>query len=211
METANHKKRSISAVTALILAIIGLLLSAIPIVNNFAFVLAVIALIFGVVGFFATKNNKKKGRKTVIIAFILAILACVIVLASQKFYSDSLDNAGKQIQKSADNASGKNTSNILGKDVDVTLGAFQVTTPDEFTTNTQLPVTVTNKDSQPKSYSIQIEAVDASGTRIVDDTVYANNLSSKQTQNFKAFEYVDPDKVEAVKKAKFKVVSVSQY
>jgi hypothetical protein len=207
---ATGVKRSISTVTALIIAIISLLLSPVPIVNNFAFVLAVIALIFGFIGLRATKKGKKKGRKMAIISLILAVLACAIVLASQKFYGDSLDKAGKDIQTSVNNSSGKNTSNLLGKAVTVDIGAFQVT-PDQYTTSTSLPVKVTNKENSSKSYSIQIEAVDSSGTRIDDDTVNVNNLGANQSQDFKAFEFVQSDKVDALKTSTFKVASVSQY
>lgn len=210
MEAHNEKKRSISAVTALVIAIISLLLSAIPIINNFAFVLAVIAIIFGFIGLSGTRKGKKKGRKMAIISLILAVLACVIVLASQEFYGNSLDKAGKDIQTSVDNSSGKNTSNLLGKAVTVDIGAFQVT-PDQYTTNTSLPVKVTNKANSSKTYTIQIEAVDSTGTRIDDDTVNATNLGANESQDFKAFEFVQSDKVEALKTATFKVASVSQY
>lgn len=210
MEATKEVKRSISAVTSLVIAIISLLLSPIPIVNNFAFVLAIIAIIFGLVGLGATKKGKKKGRKMVIISLILAVLACVVVLASQKFYGDALDKTSKDIQTSADNSSGKNTSNLLGKAVTVDIGAFQVV-PDQYTTNTSLPVKVTNKENSSKSYSIQIEAVDSSGSRIADDTVSANNLGAHQSQDFKAFEFVESGKVDALKTATFKVASVSQY
>ena len=211
MEKHHEKKRSISAVTALVIAIISLLLSAVPIVNNFAFVLAIIAIIFGFIGLSGTRKGKKKGRKMAIISLILAILACAVVLASQKFYGDSLDKASKDIQTSVDNSSGKNTSNLLGKAVTVDIGVFQVTTPDQYTTNTSLPVKVTNKENTSKSYNIQIEAVDSTGTRIDDDTVNVTNLGANQSQDFKAFEFVQSDKVDALKTATFKVASVSQH
>ena len=210
MDGHHTSKRSISAVVALVLAIVALLLSAIPIINNFAFVLAVLAIIFGFIGLRGTRKKGHTGQTMAIVAMVLAVLAGIIVIASQKFYVDTVDKAGKEVQKSVDKATGKNTSDILGKDVEVTLGSFLVV-PDQYTTTTNLPVKVTNKLSTSKSYSIQIEAVDQAGTRIAEDTVYANSLGAKQSQDFKAFEYVQSDKVEALKTAKFKVATVSQY
>jgi len=142
---------------------------------------------------------------------VLGVLACVVVLASQAWYGNALDKASKDVQTSVDKSSGKKTKQILGKEVDVNLGQFSVTTDQYGVASTDLPVTVTNKDSQPKTYSIQIEAVDQNGKRLTDDTVYANNLGGHQSQDFKSFQYVDPDKVDAVKTAKFRIVSVSQY
>lgn len=206
--TKNDESRPLSAVIGLVIAIVALLLSAVPIVNNFAFVLAVVSLVFGFVAMRATKKGKSNGRKMAISVVVLSLLAGVIVLASQSFYSKSLDEASKDVQKSVDTATGKNTDELLGKKVDVTLGTFTVNAAEY---SSELPVKVTNLDSASKSYNIQIEAVDSSNARIAEDTVYANNLGSNQSQNFKAFQFVATDKYESMKAAKFKIVQVSQY
>lgn len=128
-------------------------------------------------------------------------------------YSQALNkvsNAAKNASTSLSNASGDRTAELLKSDVTVTLGQFTVTA-DQYMTNTELPVTVVNRASDKKSYTIHIEAVDASGNRITDDTVYANDLTAGQKQDFKAFAYVPSDKVDALKAAKFNIVSVSQF
>jgi len=205
------KKRSISGVIGLVIAITGLVLSPVPIVNNFAFVLALIAIIFAIVGLVKTKGNKMKGRNTAIVALVIGVLAGAIVLGSQAFYGNEINKLGKDLQTSTDKASGKKTNELLGKELDVTLDVFSVT-PDEYGYNTtSLPVKVTNKTSSTKSYTIQVEAVDQNGTRLAEDTVSVNNLGGKQAQDFKAFQYVDTGKVDALKTAKFKVSTVSQY
>jgi hypothetical protein len=204
------ESRPVSAIVGLIIAIIALVLSAVPIVNNFAFVLAVISLVFGIVAVRATKKRNKSGRKMAIAVIILSVLAGVIVLASQAFYADTIDKAVDQAQESIDTATGKKTDELLGKEVDVTIGTIEIVTED-FNTSSTLPVKVTNKNSQAKSYSIQIEAVDANGTRIDEDSIYVNSLGSNQSQDFKAFQFVSTDKYDALKSAQFKVVSVSQY
>jgi hypothetical protein len=213
-EGVNKGKRSISTVIALILGIIALILSPVPIINNFAFVIAIVGLIFGIVGYQKTKNGQKKGRKTSIISIILTVLAGVIVLASQAFYSDAIDDAvdtaDKEAKESFDSSTGKNTDDLLANDVSVEIGKFQVK-EDEFMTETTLPVKITNKNSEAKSYEIKIEAVDSTGKRIADDTVYVDNLGASQSQEFKAFQFVESDKVSTLRKAKFKILTVSQY
>ncbi len=201
---------SLSSMIGLIISIIGLLLSAVPIINNFAFLLLAISLILGIVGVIKTKKNKKRGRKLAITAVILSVIGIVVVIASQSFYGSVLDKTGDEINKSVDESTGKSTNKILGKDVDVKLGTFTAI-PGEFMTNTKLPVTVKNKTKETKSYSIQIEAIDASGKRITDDTVSVDNLGANQSQDFKAFEYVEDGQIKALKSATFKVASVSQF
>lgn len=206
------QKKSGLALAGVIIGAIALLLSAIPIINNFAFVLAALSLIFGIIGLKQARKSKRA-----LAAVILSVLAIIVVLASQAFYGKavndvgkSLDQAAKQADQSMADASGKNTDKLLGKVVDVKLGTFSATEAD-YVTNTELPVTVTNKASAQKTYSIEIEAVDASGKRIADDTVYANDLKAGQSQDFKAFQYVESDKIDALKTATFNVLTVSQY
>ncbi len=81
----------------------------------------------------------------------------------------------------------------------------------DFITKTTLPVTAENKANEKKTYHIEIEAVDEKETRITQDTVYVNDLNPNQSGEYKVFEYVSSDKLSALKKAKFKVASISMY
>lgn len=195
------KRTSGFATASLVLGIIGVCLSFIPIINNVAFVLAIMAIIFGVVAL-----AKKASKGIAIAGVIISVIAIVIVINSQKALSEGLETLGKELDK----ATGSSTEEILGKDVDVVLGDFEVT-KDEFFTNTKLNVKVTNKTSENKSFSIQIEAVNADGSRITTDYVYANNLTAGQSQDFEAFSLISSDKVEALKNATFKIVEASMY
>ena len=80
-----------------------------------------------------------------------------------------------------------------------------------FITKTTLPVTAENKANEKKTYHIEMEAVDEKGTRITQDIVYVNDLNPNQSDEYKIFEYVSSDKLSALKKAKFKVASISMY
>lgn len=198
------------ALASLIIAGVALLMSAVPIINNFAFFLAGISLILGITGVILSKKTHA-GRGKAVAGIILSVLAIGVVFASQAFYGSVLDTASSEIKESTDKASGNSTEQLLKNDVTVTIGSFATTVGEYDVVTTELPVTVTNKNTEKKSYSIQIEAVDANGTRIADETVYANDLGAGQTQTFKAFAYVASDKLEAMKAATFKIVSVSQY
>lgn len=186
---------------SLVLGIIGICTSFIPIINNLSFVMGLLSVIFGIIAFV-----KKDSKGKVITSIILGILAIAITINSQKALSDSLDAVSKELNK----ATGGSTEEILKNDVEVTLGKFQVT-KGQYSTDTKLVVTVKNKTAETKSFSIQVEAVDANGSRINQDYVYANNLTAGQSQDVEIFNYVASDKLEAMKQATFKIVEASMY
>ena len=138
---------------------------------------------------------------------ILGILAIIITLSAQKTVSDSLDALSEDL----DTASGENTEQVLANDVDVALGDFEATTDEDGLTDTKLTVKVTNKTNETKSFTIQVEAVDANGNRINQDYVYANNLTAGQSQDFDIFQFVSSDEVKAMQNATFNIVEASAY
>ena len=105
---------------------------------------------------------------------------------------------------------GTNTEKVL-KQVDVDMGNFEVETDEYGFNETKLTVKITNKTNETKSFSFKIEAVDENGNRISDDTIYANDLTSGQSQNFDIFEYVESEKIDAMKNAKFNIIEASMY
>lgn len=185
---------------ALVLGIIGACTSFIPIINNLSFVLGVIAIIFAIVALV-----QKAGKGKIVASIILGILAIVITLSAQKLASDSLNKVSNDLNK----ASGNSTEEVLKDDADVTIGAFQFSTSKYGYSTTELPVTVKNKTSGTKSFSVQIEAVDSNGSRIDTDYASANNLAAGQSQEFKLFTLVSSDKLDSIKNATFKIVEVS--
>lgn len=201
----NENEKSGFATAALVLGIIGVVLSFIPIINNAAFVLGALALIFAIVALV-----KKKSVATAIVSLALAVASMGITLAMQKSLGDAIDEGMEEVSTSIDDMSGENTEDVLKNDVGVDLGDFTAT-EDEFGIGTsKMTVSVTNKTDEKKSFSIQIEAVDAGGKRIADDTVYANDLNAGQSQDFEAFTLVQSDQYEALRAAEFKIVSVSK-
>ena len=195
-----EEKKTGFSVAAMVLGIIGICLSFIPIVNNVSFILGVLSVIFAIISLV-----KKSGKAKAIVGLILGILSVVITLSLRNSWSKSLDDVGKDL----DNMTGDNTEEILKKDVDVNIGKLNVTTDEYGYSDSELVVTVTNKSKEKKSFTIHIEAVDNTGKRIDDDYVYANDLNSGQTQDFKIFTLVSSEKLEQMKSAEFKIIDVS--
>lgn len=201
MANNEQTEKSGLCTAGLVLGIVGLCTSFIPIINNLSFVMGILAVIFGFV------SIKKAGKGKMIATIVLGVLAIMITLSTQKTLSDSLDD----ISKDLDTATGKNTEQVLGTSVDVVLGNFEVTKKQYGINETKLPVKVTNKTNETKSFSIQIEAVSQDGTRITTDYIYANNLTAGQSQEFKIFEYVQSEILEKMKNAKYNIVEVSMH
>ena len=201
-----EKKKSGFGTASLVLGIIGICTSFIPIVNNLSFVLGLIGGIFAIVSLI-----KKASKGQAIAVIILCVLAMVITVNSQKALSDSLSNSLNEVSANLDKATGSSTEEILANDVDAQLGNFEVTNGSYGIKDTKLTVKVTNKTSEKKSFNLHIEAVDASGARINEDYVFANDLSAGQSQNFDIFTYVSSDKLSAMQNATFKIVEASMY
>lgn len=194
-------KKSGLCTAGLVLGIVGVCTSFIPLINNLSFLLGILAVIFGLV------SIKKASKGKMIATVVLGILSIVITLGAQKATSDALD----AVSDTLDTATGSNTEEVLANDVEVSLGEFEVI-PGEYGLNdTKMTVKVTNKTNETKSFTIQIEAIDAQGNRINQDYIYANNLNAGQSQDFDIFTFVSSDKIETMQNATFKIVEASMY
>lgn len=214
MSKDKTERKSGLAIAGFVIAILAILGSAIPILNNVSFFFAIIALVFGVIGLMAIKKNKRIGQGLAIATIILSILTFVIVLATQSFYGKVADDVNNSVTESVNDSNGTNTDKLLTNSVDVTLGAFVFDAGAEasysYDDTTELPVTIKNKSSEKASYTVKIEAVDASGTRVAEDTIYVSDLNPGQSASEKAFKYVEEGKLDAVKTATFKILEVSK-
>lgn len=95
-------------------------------------------------------------------------------------------------------------------DVDVIFGDF-IVNKNEYFDETLLEVKVKNISDSRATFFITVEAVDEDGVRIGTSTVYADKLNSGQEVYAEAFSYVEEDKLEQYKNAKFKVLEVQKY
>lgn len=199
--------KSISAIVALVLAIIALVLSAVPIINNFAFLLVIVAIVFAIVAIVGTRSGKKSGLGMSIVSLVLAIIAAVVVVGSQAIYSAAIDEATAGLGR----ATGDATEEILGTEVEVKQGTYKLSKGNYGMINSELPITVTNLTDETSSYMIEIEAINAAGDRITQDTIYVNDLGAGQSQNFKAFQYISSDDYNEMKNATFQIMSVGAF
>jgi Predicted multitransmembrane protein len=99
MEKNNEKK--LVGIIALVFAILGLVLSWVPIINNVAAVFAVIGIILGIIALIINRKNKKT---IALVSTILAIISIIIVLATQSMYSKAADHAGKAVSSGISSA-----------------------------------------------------------------------------------------------------------
>lgn len=199
------KKSNALAITGLILGILAMGGSFIPFLNNGSIILGVIGAVFAIIALI-----KKNSKGLTITGLVLCILAVIISFALQDSWGKELDKVSKDLDQSVKDSDGTNTDAILKNDVDVKLGQLNISTDEYGFSESSLGVTVTNKASSKQSYDIEIEAVDAAGNRIMEDYVYANDLAAGQTQEFKIFEYIEDDKIEAMKNATIKIIKVGK-
>lgn len=99
MEKANEKK--LVGIIALVFAILGFVLSWVPIINNVALVFAVIGIVLGVIALVINRQNKKI---IALVSTILSVIAIIIVLVTQSLYGAALDKAGKAVSSGVSSA-----------------------------------------------------------------------------------------------------------
>ena len=189
------------AIAALVLGIAACCLGLIPILGYFAFPLAAIGLLLGII---AISRGTKRGMAITgtglsALGVALAIAGVVIV-----------QNAFSDLDSSMDEIAGNSTDQILQDYLDVQMGRFVITTGD-YTTETALPVTLRNIGSESASFSVQIEAVGSSGTRISDDTAFVQNLAPGQSISQELFKFVADTDLPQMRNATFRIVQVSKY
>ncbi len=96
------QERKVLGILAIIFGGIALLGSWMPIINNFSFILAILALIFGLIGFAV---NRKRPKTLAIIGTVLAVVSIAIVLVTQAMYAKSLKELGKNVEETVSSVS----------------------------------------------------------------------------------------------------------
>jgi hypothetical protein len=129
---------------------------------------------------------------------MLAVLAVAVVAGNLVWGVKTVhDNHAK--------ASGSDTGSVLS-DLDVAFGQFTTGYNGIGQPIRQLEVTVRNKTGKTHSFTIQIEAIDASGKdRIASDELLEQSMAPGETRHVAAFQFADPAQTEALKTATFRV------
>lgn len=210
VQTDTNKPRSGFAIAALVLGIVAAATSFMPIINNASFFIALTGFILAIVAIAGIRKGRNSGKGLAVAGLVLSIVAGLLVLGTQAFYSAVLDEAVDQSTQQLNKMTGDATDDILGVDVEVTIGDYSISKDQYGLVKSDLPVTVKNLLNEPSSFWINIEAVDANGSRINDDTVIVNDLGAGQSTKLDAFAFVSSDDYEAMKNASFNIISVSE-
>ena len=201
-----EKQKTGFGITALVLGIVGLVLSFIPIINNLAFFLGILGVIFGIV---ALVTHNKKGIS--IAGLVTGILAMVITLSLQASWAKSLNEVSDSLNEVSDSLSdmsGENTEQLIETAVDIQLGEF---TADESKWDSGLEVTITNLTDESASFDITIEAINADGDRLGTDWIYVQDLRAGQSTTKEVFNLLSTEDYEDYRNATFTILEVSKY
>ena len=97
-----NEERKVLGILAIIFGAIALFGSWMPIINNLSFVIAILALILGLIGL---AINRKRPKMLAIIGTVLAVVSMVIVIATQLMYARALNNAAKSVEETVSSVS----------------------------------------------------------------------------------------------------------
>ena len=97
-----NEERKVLGILAIIFGAIALFGSWMPIINNLSFVIAILALILGLIGL---AINRKRPKMLAIIGTVLAVVSMVIVIATQLMYARALNNAAKSVEDTVSSVS----------------------------------------------------------------------------------------------------------
>ena len=81
---------SAMAIVGLVLGIFALISSWMPIVNNLSFIVALLGLVFSIIGIVSASRGKSSGKGLAVAALVINVIACVIVLATQSMFTAAL-------------------------------------------------------------------------------------------------------------------------
>ena len=189
-EANGNKATSGMAIAGLVLGILAAVSSWIPIINNFSFILAVIGLVFAIVGVVGTVRGKKAGKGIAIAALVINLVAAGIVLAMQSAMSAAIDDATSglvstedvtvQQQEGTDADAGADSADQQAyaiSDVQMTGDDYSVTISGTFTNNS---------DAEVSYVQVSYRLLDAEGAQIGTAYANTNNLPAGGTWKFEA-------------------------
>lgn len=96
-----EQERKVLGILAIVFGGIALLGSWMPIINNLSFIIAILALILGIIGLFI---NKKRQKTLAIIGTVIAVVSMAIVLITQTMYARALNNVSKDVETAVSSA-----------------------------------------------------------------------------------------------------------
>lgn len=154
VQTDTNKPRSGFAIAALVLGIVAAATSFMPIINNASFFIALIGLILAIVAIAGIRKGKNSGKGLAVAGLVLSIVAGLLVLGTQAFYSAVLNEAVDQSTQQLNKMTGDATDDILGVDVEVTIGDYSISKDQYGLVKSGLPVTVKTCSTSPLRFGL---------------------------------------------------------
>lgn len=171
-----------AAIAGIIVGIIGLLGSAVPILNNFAFIIAIVGLVLGIVAMVGISKGKHKGKGIAIAAIVISVVACIVVFASQSLYSAAIDQATEETLEGTSMSEQASADDYALSETTIATDEYgSVTISGEFTNNLE-----TDMDSVSLEYSLY----DADNKKIESAYAYGTNIKAGEVWKFDATAYV---------------------
>ena len=172
--------------TALILGIIGTICGIIPFLFFLSGTLGVLGVIFGLVALGRVRKGHATNKGVTVIgliasavAFILGIVGIVIVVSAGAKLVDEIDKSLPKTESSRAVGTPGAAESPESAVTDFVCGA--PSTEDGYDKGrAEATMTVTNIAKESRSYSVQVEWVDASGARVADDIQFASGLAPGQ-------------------------------
>jgi hypothetical protein len=169
--TATAPPRNGFGITALVLALVGLVFGLMPITGFLALILGALAILFGVLGMARGRRGEATNRKMAVISTGLGVLVAVLGIVGIVITFSAVDKLGKDLQ---------NIGNDPVAMEDVTVSDCAVTS-EYGLTSTHATVKITNKTDRTQSYLATIGVNDASGARIGEINTVSNSLAAGQS------------------------------
>lgn len=212
------------AITSLIF---GLLSSVWIFFGLAGLIFPLLGIVFGIVAVVAD-NKLSIAVAGLISSFIMPFLSIIIIALllgslsnGKKVFNSAINNVSvsdilseptvDDTQQILDDMTGENTDELLGTEVAVDIGVFQVVEDEYGFETTTLPIRITNLSDDIASYNITIEATNPDGSRLELGYVFANQLNSGQSIDEEIFQYRTDDEIESFQNANFSVFQIQKY
>lgn len=185
-----------------------------------------LGIVFGIVAVVAD-NKLSIAVAGLISSFIMPFLSIIIIALllgslsnGKKVFNSAINNVSvsdilseptvDDTQQILDNMTGENTDELLGTEVAVDIGVFQVVEDEYGFENTTLPIRITNLSSEIASYTITIEATNPDGSRLELAYAFANELNSGQSYDTEVFQS-RTNEIESFQNANYSVFQIQKY
>ncbi len=210
----NNKRISVPSIVSFALGACVFLMTITPplwfVLSPLVFyVPAVISLMFGIVGIVIATNDSRSDMLISIVALVFPILSLFVL-----FYTRPLSGAPTSNESSssyqAPVAPIDRTYDILANEVSVGFGVFTTSTDELGETSYSLPVTITNKLTVRKAYSMEIIATGSDNRRIATDYVDVDDLAPGQAKTIATFQDIYASKTSAMETATFAIAHISE-